>query len=291
MMPSVTELSYFLEVTNVLNLSLASKNLGISQPTLSRAMQSLEAMVGTDLLIRHKKGVTLTPAGKKILLQTKPLLQNWQSAKLQALAAHEEVQGHIKIGCYSAVGGFLHGIIAELLEKYPKLNLELLHDYSDEVTQQVIDLNVDIGIVSHPIQYPDLIIRKICDTETTLWIGAGTSKLQNLNSGEAVLICHPEAIHTSLMMQQCKLANINFDRIMKVGSIEVIAHLTANGCGIGLLPSCYLQSMYPDKLKRIPDAPVIKDELHLIYRKEHLNVQAIKTVIETIKTWCSIKNM
>jgi len=138
-MPSVAELTYFFEVSNTLNLSQAAKNLGISQPALSRAIQNLEASLGTTVLIRHSKGVKLTPAGNKVLLQIKPLLQTWQNTKLQALASHHQMQGQIKLGCHSTVGLFIHGFIAELLEKYPALEIELRHAPSDIITQAVIN--------------------------------------------------------------------------------------------------------------------------------------------------------
>jgi DNA-binding transcriptional LysR family regulator len=283
MLPSAAELSYFLEVANTANLSHAAKNLCISQPALSRSIQQLEATIGTSLFIRHKKGMALTPAGKKILLQAKPLFQQWQQTKRQALASHQKVEGHIKIGCHSTIGLFFHVFLPELLETYPQLDIELCHHTSDIITQQVIDLTIDIGIVTNPIHYPDLIIRKISETDTTLWVGKGKHKIQDINADEAVLLYHPDVRHTAIILQKCKAANITFKRMMKVNSIEVIANLTANGCGIGLLPSCFTQTLYANKLKRIPNIPVVTDELYLIYRKEYLEVQAIKTVINTIK--------
>jgi len=142
-----------------------------------------------------------------------------------------------------------------------------------------------LGIVTDPIHYPELIIKKIHETDITFWIGAGKRSIQNMHSGEAVLICDPEIQATHLMLKKCKTANLKFKRILKVNSIEVIANLTANGCGIGLLPSCFIKSVYANKLKRLPNVPVIKNDKYLIYRKEYLNITAIKTIIETIKMW------
>jgi len=285
MIPSVSELTYFFEVSKALNLSQAAKNLSISQPALTRAIQNLESTVGTALLIRHSKGVKLTPAGQKILLQIKPLLQNWQNTKLQALASHHQVQGQIKLGCHSTVGLFIHGFITELLEKHTSLDIELRHASSDTITQEVIDLKIDIGIVTNPIHYPDLIIKKISEKDITFWIGSGKRNIQNLSSEEVVLICDPGIQYTQLMLKKCKTSHIKFKRILKVDSLEVIASLTANGCGIGLLPSCFTRTLYANKLERIPNVPVIKEDVYLIYRKEYLNVVAFKTVIESIKGW------
>lgn len=285
MMPSVAELTYFFEVSNTLNLSQAAKNLSVSQPALSRAIQNLEETVGTALLIRHSKGVKLTPAGQKVLLQIKPLLQSWQNTKLQALASNNQVQGQIKLGCHSTVGLFIHGFVAAVLEKYPALDIELRHASSDVITQAVIDLTIDIGIVSNPIHYPDLIIRKIHETDITFWIGAGKRNIQDIHTRDAVLICDPEAPQTQLMLKKCKMANLKFKRILKVNSLEVIASLTANGCGVGLLPSCFINTLYADKLKRLPHVPVIKNDKYLIYRKEYINIAAIKKMIEMLKEW------
>lgn len=283
MMPSAAELTYFLEAANTLNLSIAAKNLGMTQPALSRAIQNLEMTTGAALLIRHQRGVTLTPAGKKMLQQVKPLLQHWQNTKLEALAAHQEVQGKIKIGCHSTTAIFLHGILCELLEQYTGLEIELCHGYSENLTQQVIDLNLDIGIVTNPIQYPDLIIRKITETDTTLWVGKGNREIQKIHSPDSILICNPAVRHTQIMLQQCKTRKINFRRLLKVNSIEVVASLTANGCGIGLLPSSFVQAIYGSKLKRIANMPVIKDDLNLIYRKEYINVKAVQIILAAIR--------
>lgn len=284
-LPSVSELVYFFEVCHTLNLTHAAKNLHISQPSLSRAIQSLETLVGTKLLIRNKKGVVLTPAGKKIALQIKPLLQNWHNTKIQALASHHEVEGSVKIGCYSATGFYLHPVINDLLTKYPKLNIELVHLPSEKIVDKVIDLTVDIALVTNPIQYPDLIIKPIAETHTTLWTTNKPSKLQKIDSGEAVAICHPDIRQTAILLNKCKLANIHFDRVMRVNNIEVIANLTANGCGVGLLPSCLVQCMYETKLKKMvhADLPVFSENLYLVYHKEYMNVEAVRTVIATIR--------
>src|SRR5580658_5059666 len=108
MMPSSAELTYFFEITKTLNFTRAAKNMCISQPALTRAMQNLEKNVGAELFIRHKNGVTLTRAGKKILLRIKPLFECWKNATLEAVSSHNHVQGHIRIGCHSTIGLFVY---------------------------------------------------------------------------------------------------------------------------------------------------------------------------------------
>ena len=86
MIASPSDLCYFVEVANTLNISRAAERAGISQPSLTLAMQRLEEAIGTPLLCRSKSGVTLTQAGKQLLEHTKQLLHLWAQVKGQALA-------------------------------------------------------------------------------------------------------------------------------------------------------------------------------------------------------------
>mgnify|MGYP001193064173 CR=1 FL=1 len=62
----IRPLAYFVAVYEERNLSLAARRVGVSQPSISVAMQTLEATLGCPLLIRHAKGVTPTEAGEQL---------------------------------------------------------------------------------------------------------------------------------------------------------------------------------------------------------------------------------
>ncbi len=284
MIPSVAELRHFLEVSRTLNLSQAAKNLYISQSSLSRSIQQFEQIVGTALFIRHKTGMTLTPAGKKMQSKIDPLVKNWQDTKIQVLASHQKIEGQVKIGCPAPIGLFMDDFIASILSVYPKIDIELCHHNSEVVTQKVIDMQIDIGIVNNPVEYPDLITRKICETDTTFWVKNDVGSTTTMHENN-ILIYHPKWPHSDNLLQKCKEINIEFNRSMKINSIDVIANLTAKGCGLGILPSCYVNKQYADKLKRVVNMPIVTNNIYLIYRKEYLNVQVIKTTIDCIKYW------
>src|SRR3989338_282338 len=284
MLPSAAELEYFLEVSNTLNLSRASERLGISQPSLSLAIKRLEESVGLPLFVRHKQGVTLTQAGKQLVPHTRQLLQYWENTKSQALASQHEVQGYFTLGCHPTIAMYMvSGFLPDLLENYPKLEIHLKHDISRKITEQVINLSIDIGIVVNPFKHPDLIIRKLCDDEVTFWVGEGAREIQNVHSKQAIILCEPDLTQTQSLLKKCKKSGLVSERIMTMNSLEVVAHLTASGCGIGILPTRVAKSMYPNRLRRIPKAPVYSDEICLVYRNENRHVQAIQTIVNVIK--------
>lgn len=284
MLPSAAELTYFQEVASTLNLSRASERLGISQPSLSLAIKRLEQTIGVALFIRHKHGVSLTQAGKQLILHTRQLMQYWEKTKSEALASQQEIQGHFTLGCHSTIAIYLMSkFLPDLLEDHPKLEIHLKNDISRKITEQVINLSIDIGIVVNPIKHPDLIIRKLCDDEVTFWKSNGNRATQDIHSKQAVLLCVPELTQTQFLLKRAKEAGIITQRIMTVNSMEVVANLTASGCGIGILPQRVAYAINPNQLKSIPNTPTYPDEICLIYRHENRNVQAIQTITDTIK--------
>lgn len=286
MLPSAAELEYFLEVSHSLNLSRAAERLGISQPSLSLAIKRLEQTMGTALLSRHKHGVSLTQPGKQLLLHVRQLLQDWENTKSRALASQEEIQGRFSLGCNSVIAIYMvSAFLPELLENNPQLDIHLKHDISQKITEQVINLNIDIGVVTNPVKHPDLVIQKISTDKTGFWTGLGNRKVQDINSGKAVIICNPATIQTQALLAQCKKAGLHFDRMLTTESIEVIASLTANGCGIGIIPACVAKALHPDKLNLVPDMPSYTDELSLVYRYENRNIKAIQAIAAAVKNF------
>lgn len=286
MLPSSTELNYFIEVSSSLNLSRASERLGISQPSLSLAIKRLEQTIGTALFIRHKNGVTLTQAGKQLSMRARELIQYWEDTRCSALASQQEVQGYFTLGCHSAIAAYtLAGFLPDLMATYPKLEVHFKYDISRKITEQVINLSIDLGIVANPFKHPDLVIRKLGEDEVTFWVGEGDREIQDIHSNHAVIICEPELTQTQNLLKKCKQANIQSERVMTMNSLEMIANLTANGCGIGILPARVAEALYPDKLRRISDAPVYNDEICLVYRNENRQVRAIQEMTEVIKKY------
>jgi DNA-binding transcriptional LysR family regulator len=283
MLPSSAELMYFYEVATCLSISKASLKLNISQPTLSLAIKRIEQTMGTSLFIRHKQGVTLMPAGKKLLTQVKILLQQWKDLRTQAISSHQEIQGEMILGCPSPIGLYLHAIMGNLFEAYPELSIHVQHDTSLTITEKVINSTIDIGIVTNPMQHPDLIINKIGKTEVTFWHGFENKKIQDVQSDRAVIICDTNIPHTHYLLKKWKKLNSKSMRIINVNRLETIAHLTANNCGIGILPACFIKFLYPEKLQHVPDSPICYDDIYLIYRAENKNVKALQMIAQTIK--------
>ena len=291
MMPAASDLTYFVEVSHSQNLSRAAERLGISQPSLTLSIRRLEQSIGTPLLIRSKKGVTLTQGGKQLLAHARDLLQKWETAKSHALASTQEVQGCYTIGCHASVAIYsLGGFLPDLLEKHPQLEIKLHHDLSRKITEAVIRLEMEIGIVVNPIRHPDLVIRKLCNDEVTFWVGDGNRKVQDFLSGQAVLICDPDLLQSQALLKELRKSGIQYGRILPSSNLEVITQLVTQGAGVGIIPGrVAVSASLQTTLHRVPKAPVFHDELCLLYRIENKSVRAIQAMSDNIVSSFALK--
>lgn len=233
MLPTATDLSYFLAVVETLNIRRAAQQLGIAQPSLSLAIRRLEVTIGAPLLIRNNSGVQLTRAGKQLVPKARVLLSDWSKIRSDADKNKVEVTGRYLLGCPEGIGLYtLPGFLPKLLKTHPTLEFELIHDVSSRITDDVLNGKIDFGLVANPFRHSDLVIQRICCDNVHLWVGASVQPSQDLRSGHAVLITVP--IFSSLAHISSK--QMSFARTITTRSLHTVARLVAAGAGIGMLP-------------------------------------------------------
>jgi LysR family transcriptional regulator, cell division regulator len=285
-LPSSAEIRYFIEVASTLNISRASERLGISQPSLSIAIQRLEESLGTGLLVRTKAGVKLTKAGERFVLQARNLMEEWDRLRTVVAQDEEIVSGRFSIGCHPSVALYsLPSFLPELIIKYPDLEISLQHDLSRKITEGVVSFRIDFGIVVNPVRHPDLVIKRLMTDEVTFWVGPEKTSANDLKSEEAVLISDSDLLQTQSLLKGAKKTRFDFKRAITSSNLEVISALVHAGAGVGVLPERVAQRIPEYGLKRAGQGlPVFNDEICLIFRADAQRSKASKTVIEAIQS-------
>jgi DNA-binding transcriptional LysR family regulator len=279
---SPSDLEYFFETAQVLNFSRASERLGISQPTLSQAIRRIEYGLGEDVFVRHKKGVTLTPAGKQLFVNVRGLLESWNDVQTSSSSSMREVRGQFTIGCHVSVGLYMLSKFLPKVFQETQLEIKLVHDLSRKITERVISSEVDIGIVVNPIRHKDLIIQKLVTDEVAMWYSKSAHKDLIDTSGKAVIIYDSNLVQSQTLVRKADKQGFKFRSHLASSSLEVIANLTAAGAGIGILPT-RVAELAPEKLIKLPSSPVYNDEVCLIVRSEGRSIAAIQYLMKQVR--------
>lgn len=135
----LTALKLFARAGRVGNFSSAGRELGLSQPSASRLIATLEAEVGATLFSRTTRAVTLTDAGATYLMRVEAILSALDEADHEARGTGE-LRGVLRIGTSSSF--VLREIIPRLpkfVSDHPALRVELISNdrYQDLVTEGI----------------------------------------------------------------------------------------------------------------------------------------------------------
>ena len=79
---SFAQVEYFVAVACAGNVGRASQALRIAQPAVSRQIRNLESELGTELFVRTRRGMQLSPSGEKFLQHARGILSAVEEARL-----------------------------------------------------------------------------------------------------------------------------------------------------------------------------------------------------------------
>jgi DNA-binding transcriptional LysR family regulator len=157
--PEVVELRSFCAAADLGSIGRAAIRLNISQPTLTKRLQALEALAGAPLLERSPRGVTLTVAGRRLYTEARRLLEQAEIIEgLMAGLARES--GPLRIAASHSAA---EAIVADALASdHGDDVIELLTANSAVVRALVAEGRVELGIAAgRPGATPNPAVREL----------------------------------------------------------------------------------------------------------------------------------
>jgi DNA-binding transcriptional LysR family regulator len=138
------------------------RELGTTQPAISRQVAALEEHLGARLLQRTTRSLALTEDGRDLLGHARRVLDTVEEAESSVGRRHAIPGGLVRIATSTAFGRiYVAPRMARLLERYPELSVDL--HMSDGIVDLVAD-GIDLAIRASSVEDSTLIARKIGST-------------------------------------------------------------------------------------------------------------------------------
>lgn len=241
------QLETFVEVAKLKSFSKAADKLYITQPTVSNHIQNLERELGTLLINRMGKKISLTEAGNLLYKYALNITNSFEMARFELEAFQGKIQGHLDIMSSSVPRKYLlPSLIKSFLDLFPDVTFNISNSDTKEVIQNILDGETDFGLVGAKIDSPNLKYVNIMEDNLVLvapknctidLIDESTISLDSIMNKKFIL--REEGSGTrDLIFKALKASNIhksNLNIVALVKDSETIKELIYQGVGFSFL--------------------------------------------------------
>lgn len=148
---SVRQLHYFLSLVQAGSFSRAADAVGVTQSTLSAAIQSLEAEIGVRLIDRTGRRMQLLPAGEDFLERARDIVALIEELPEHARQAERPLTTRLRMGVIPSVAPFmLPKILPATARAFPELQLTVREGLTRSLLESLRSGTLDVALVAHP---------------------------------------------------------------------------------------------------------------------------------------------
>lgn len=227
----------FVAVAQQGSLSAAARALGVSQPTVSSQIATLERQSQIELFHRQGYRMALTGAGRKFLALAQKLIAVESEADFFLRDSGKLNQGELKIG---AVGPFhVIEMLASYRARYPGMQLSIRMGNSQQVLHDLESYTTDIAVLAGLYQRPELEACEYAQHAIILFVHNSHPfaqrhqiDIQELN-GQPLLLREQGSTTRSAVEKVLNEAGVRPQIGLEIGSREAIREAVIRGLGIG----------------------------------------------------------
>ena len=228
----------FLATADSGSLSAAARQLGLTQPTLSRQVAALEESLGILLFDRVGRSLVLTPSGGELLVHVRRMGQAAEQLMLAASGQAQSVEGVVKISASDIVAAYvLPPILRALRERAPGITVEVV---ASNALSDILRREADIAIRHVRPDQPDLVARRCRDSAAGLYAAPSyldkrgmPAEVGDLAAADFVGFLRVEELVAALREQGLPVSAENFR--CTANSFVVALEMVRQGLGIGVV--------------------------------------------------------
>jgi len=276
------------------SFTLAARQLHVAQSAISRKIKLLELEVGEQMFKRVNKKVFLTPAGKVMVRYSNRIFQELRNATLEIADIKQLNQGLLRIGSgMTACMYLLPPVIEKFQTRFPKVDIQVQTGTADMILPKVREGVLDIGVVTLPVNVPDLEIVPCAREEMVLVASPRHRRLAQRRTIRAdelaklrLILFNTGTATRTLIDDYLRRAGVQPEIAMESESVASIKPLVRINLGVSILP---LAAITAEAKRgeliylRVADEPFTRD-IGLVFHKSNYHPKPLLELINLFKT-------
>ena len=253
----IRRLRAFVKIVDIGSITRASSVLHIAQPALSQQIAALETHFGKPLLLRSKRGVVPTEAGKVFYKHCQLILKQLDQAEQEITSSSTDISGFVSVGLAPLSLGPL--LAAQLMKtmraERPGIVLHINENVGGVISELIMTGKMDVALIYDPGGIPGVSFDPV-RTEELFFVTTHADKdggtdigFENAVSDALIL---PSPIHTVRQVIDTTLARTGHTAnvIAQTESISVLTNAVGEGLGSTILPHSAAKALQ----RRLPEA-------------------------------------
>ncbi len=270
------QLEAFVEAQRRGSITRAAAGLELTQPTLTARLRGLERELGVQLLVRGRRGVTLTSAGRRFLPRAQAALEAVRRGAAETKAAREGRGGVLALGLATDLALYIApSALARFARAHPDVEINVRSGRSHAVAEALRVDEIEIALVSQLVVLPDLASRPLFEEAVPVVVGKahafaarGRVGIEEL-ARSGLVMRDPSAYLHAITTGFFAAAGTAPRILMELNNTEACKRVVLAGLGAALLP----QMAIHDELRRgdlivvrVAGHPAPKRTIHLMTR-------------------------
>ncbi|MDQ0326988.1 DNA-binding transcriptional LysR family regulator [Rhodopseudomonas julia] len=297
---TLKQVRYFIAVASSQSVSLAARDLHISQSAITVALKQLEQEVGAALFLRTPRGMVLTQEGHQFLRHSERIMAVVADAG-RALKVREPTGGGtLTIGVTALVAGYyLADLLARYQRVYPEVDVKVVEDQQRFLEHLLIGGEIDVGLlISSALANRDALASDtLLRSPYLVWLPANHRLLALDEPSLSDLADQPLVQLTTddmhaITQRHWREAGIKPRTVLRTSSVEAIRSLVGTGIGLAVLPDMTYRpwSLEGDRVEVRPLKEVFPTiDIGLTWRKGSLLPEPARAFIELAREQAKLR--
>jgi len=238
--PDLNDAALFARVVDKGSFTAAAESMGLQVSTVSRRVARLEAQLGSRLLHRTTRKLSLTDAGRTYHGMASAGLEQLDAAAAAILDLQSELRGLIRFTSVPGMGRFAWELVERFIVDNPKVSIEM------DLTERTVDLvggGYDVALRTGTLPDSSLISKRVAESRFALFAGPEYLESRGPVDSPEALAGH-ECIIFGMSTQGAswelssgrKRQQLPVSGRLATTSVETILHACLGGFGVGHLP-------------------------------------------------------
>lgn len=243
-------LRYFLAVVDARHFTRAALSLGVSQPTLSKQVHTLESALGTALFDRMPGSVTLTAAGETLLPLARRMVADAEAAREAVQELIGLRRGHVRLGAPpSLCTSLLPALLRRFRGSHPGIELRVDEGGSQDLVAHLLAGHLDLALIvepgegidaalhTEPVLHESLVVASSVDEPAPTT--AGRLQLTDLRETPLVMFRVGYDLR-DVTLAACRRAGFEPRYAVEGGEMDAVLAFVEAGLGMAIVPSMVL---------------------------------------------------